>query len=244
MVHTYFNPAQTKDFIAQAPKTDGTFEIKYFGIHGFAGTARTILALSGAKFTSDVPEDWASEKPLAPFGVMPLLTETSADGKTKLQVAESDAIERYLSRKFGLMGKDGFEEVLINTFASNSQGLVSQILFKYWMVKDAELKAANKEPLITSNIVPWIKYHEEHLKANGANGHYVGDKVSLADVKTDFVISLIQSVSGEELVSEEKTPAIWKVRVELNKIEGLAAWKKTEEFKQLSEKNYAAIGFY
>jgi len=235
MVHAFFEPSQRAAFNALASRTDSTFEIKYFPIHGLAGIARTILAIAGAKFTTFNPEDWAAEKPHAPFGVMPLLVETSADGKTKLQIAESDAIERYLARKFGLLGADAFEDTLVNSFVSNTTGLQVHIFVKYFLVKDLELKAANKEPLITNNITPWIKYHEQHLKDNGASGHYVGNKVSLADLKTDMMIRLIQSMTGEELISESKTPALWKVRVELSKIEGVAAWKKTEQFKALND---------
>ncbi|KAG0063572.1 hypothetical protein BKA57DRAFT_457036 [Linnemannia elongata] len=244
MVHAFFDPAQTAAFNALATKKDSTFEVKYFGFHGLAGVTRTLLALSGCKFTSVNPEDWASEKPHTPFGVMPLLTETSADGKTTIHVAETGAIERYLARKFGLLGSDAFEEVLVNTFVSNNHSLQWAILSKYFIPKDPEVKAANKESLITSNIVPWIKYHEEHLSTNGGNGHYVGNKVSFADVTTDFVIGLIQGVTGEEFVSKTKTPAIWEVREKLNKIESVAAWKKTEEFKELNEKNFATLGFY
>ncbi|KAK3833579.1 MAG: hypothetical protein J3R72DRAFT_494835 [Linnemannia gamsii] len=244
MVHAFFNPAQAAVFNALAAKTDSTFEIKYFGIHGLAHNSRILLALSGAKFTSDIPEDWASEKPNAPFGVMPLLTETSADGKHTLHVSESEAIERYLARKFGFLGKDAFEEVLVNTFITNDNSLMNQLFAKYLIVKDVEVKAANKESLITDNIAPWIKNHEQHLKANGANGHYVGNKITLADVKTNFVISLIQSITGDDLISESKTPSLWEVRKQLDKAEGLAAWKATEDYKTLSEKNFAVLGFY
>ncbi|OAQ26282.1 hypothetical protein K457DRAFT_128348 [Linnemannia elongata AG-77] len=244
MVHAYFDPAQAAAFNALAAKKDSTFEIKYFNIHGLGGVSRTLLAISGNKFTSINPEDWASEKPLAPFGVMPLLTETSADGKTTIQIAESDAIERYLARKFGLLGSDAFEEVLVNTFVSNNHSLVNAFAGKYFAVKDPELKAANMELLITNNIAPWIKYHEQHLAANGSNGHYVGNKVSLADVTTDLLLGLIQGVTGEKLVSKSKTPAMWEVREKMNKIKGLSAWKQTKEFKTLSEKNFAALGFY
>ncbi|KAF9082361.1 hypothetical protein BGX23_012537 [Mortierella sp. AD031] len=115
------------------------------------------------------------------------------------------------------------EGTLVNTFVSHDTALINQIFSKYATVRDAEVKAANKEPLISNNIVPWVKYHEEHLQGNGANGHY--------------------SLTGEDLVSEEKTPAIWRVRVELDKVEGVAAWKKTEEYKLFSEKNLALLGF-
>ncbi|KAG0291273.1 hypothetical protein BGZ97_005941, partial [Linnemannia gamsii] len=112
MVHAFFNPAQAAAFNALATKRDSTFEVKYFDIHGLAHITRLLLAISGQKFKSTNPADWAAEKPLAPFGHMPLLIETSADGKTTLQIAESDAIERYLARKLGLLGSDAFEEVL------------------------------------------------------------------------------------------------------------------------------------
>ncbi|KAG0041310.1 hypothetical protein BGZ89_007531, partial [Linnemannia elongata] len=163
---------------------------------------------------------------------------------TTIQIAESDAIERYLARKFGLLGSDAFEEVLVNTFVSNNHSLVNAFAGKYFAVKDPELKAANMELLITNNIAPWIKYHEQHLAANGSKGHYVGNKVSLADVTTDLLLGLIQGVTGEELVSKSKTPAMWEVREKMNKIKGLSAWKQTKEFKTLSEKNFAALGFY
>lgn len=244
MVHSFFNPAQSANVNALAGRRDSTFNVTYFGIHGLGGVTRTLLAISGQKFTTTNPEDWATEKPKAPFGQMPLLTETSADGKTTIQIAESDAIERYLSKKFGLLGSDAFEEILVNTFVSNIQALQSMILIKYMTVKDPEIKAASKEALITNNIAPWVKNHEQHLAANGSNGHYVGNKVTLADVKATFLISLIQCVTGEELVSKSKTPAIWAVREELDKIENVAAWKKTEMYKELSEKNFAALGFY
>lgn len=83
MVHAFFNPTQAATFNEVAPRKDSTFEVSYFGIHGLAHTVRTILAVSGAKFTSYVPEDWASEKPKKPFGVIPTLKETSVDGKVK-----------------------------------------------------------------------------------------------------------------------------------------------------------------
>ncbi|KAG0047096.1 hypothetical protein BGZ90_008007, partial [Linnemannia elongata] len=145
---------------------------------------------------------------------------------------------------FGLLGSDAFEEVLVNTFVSNNHSLVNAFAGKYFAVKDPEFKAANMELLITNNIAPWIKYHEQHLAANGSNGHYVGNKVSLADVTTDLLLGLIQGVTGEELVSKSKTPAMWEVREKMNKIKGLSAWKQTKEFKTLSEKNFAALGFY
>ncbi|KAG0269595.1 hypothetical protein BGZ95_002010 [Linnemannia exigua] len=247
MVHPFFNPAQAAAFDALAPKTDSTFEVRYFHVHGQGGMSRTLIAIGtgGHSRLTNVHEgDWPEHKPTTPFGVMPLLTETSADGKTKLQIAESDSIERYLARKFGLFGNgSAFEEVLVNTFANNTQALIMEIFNKFALVEDAEVKAANKGSLITDHIARWIKHHEEHLQANGANGHYVGNKVTLADVKTEYVISMILGVSGDELVSAEKTPAIWRIREEMDKVEGVAAWKASEEYKSLDKENFEFLAY-
>ncbi|KAF9128603.1 hypothetical protein BGW39_004899 [Mortierella sp. 14UC] len=244
MVHPYFDLAQTTAFNTLAHKTDSTFEIRYFHVHGMGAMSRTIITIGGGKLANVHAEDWAIFKPTAPFGAMPLLTETPADGKTRLQIAESDAIEHYLARKFGLFGNGSvFEEVLVESFASNTQALINEIFDKYTIIQDPAVKAANKGPLIGHHIARWIKHHEEHLQANGANGHYVGNKATLADVKTDYVITIIQAMTGEALVSENKTPAIWRVRQEMDKIESVAAWKASEEYKSISKDNYTLLGY-
>ncbi|KAG0284301.1 hypothetical protein BGZ96_011312 [Linnemannia gamsii] len=247
VAHPFFNPAQAPAFNALAEKTDSNFEIRYFHVHGQGGIARTLIVIGTHDHTrlKNVFEyDWAEYKPTTPFGVMPLLTETSADGKTKLQVAESDAIERYLARKFGLFGNGtAFEKVLVNTFANSTQGLIMSIFDTYGLIEDPATRTKNKGPLITIKITPWIKYHEQHLQANGANGHYVGNSVTLADVKTDYVISMIQGLSGEELISKEKTPAIWRIRQEIDKIEGVAEWKASEEYKSIGKENFDFLGY-
>ncbi|KAK3840959.1 MAG: hypothetical protein J3R72DRAFT_446206 [Linnemannia gamsii] len=247
MVHAYFNPTQAAAFNALASKTDSTFQVKYFKIHGSGAISRILIVIGTGghnQLSNAYEDDWSEYKPTTPFGLMPLLTETSADGKTKLQIAESDAIERYLARKFGLFGNGtAFEEVLVNTFASHSLALLNQIVNKWAYLEDPQVRAVNKGPLVTDQIAPWIKYHEKHLQANGANGHYVGNKVTLADVKTDYVITMILAMTGEELVSESKTPAIWRVRQEMNKIESVAAWRASEEYKILSKGNFDMLAY-
>ncbi|KAF9110920.1 hypothetical protein BGW39_004528, partial [Mortierella sp. 14UC] len=142
MVHPFFNPAQAAAFNALAPKTDSSFEVRYYHLHGLGGMSRTLIVIGTgghSRLTNVHASDWPEYKTTTPFGVMPLLTETSADGKTKIQIAESDAIERYLARKFGLFGNGSvFEEVLVNTFANNTQALILEIFNKFALVEDAE----------------------------------------------------------------------------------------------------------
>ncbi|KAF9347613.1 hypothetical protein BGX26_000911 [Mortierella sp. AD094] len=241
-VHPYFDPAQAAAFNELALKRDSTFELKYFGLHGFGAINRTILAASGAKFTNIVPADWAAEKPLAPFGVIPLLKETSADGKTTINVAESDAIERYLAKKFGMAGDNAFEETVINSYVNNTNALMMNVFMNYFRIKDPVLKAEAKEQLANGSFATWAKLNEQHLVANGSNGHFVGNKTTLADIKAAYVLAIIQSIK-EDAITEESYPALFKVKTTVDSIPSLKAWRATEEYKAFSERNLAILGF-
>jgi len=256
MVHAYFNSENAEAFKAVSTKTDSKFEIFYFGLHGLAFTTRTILAISGADFKTTAPAEgtWVPKyKPLTPFGVMPVLRETSADGKHVLNLSESDAIDRYLSRKFGYLGQNAYEEMIINSFVSSSQSISFAIVQKYLTIRDnPELKAENKTKLLAGPVPDWIRYHETHLSENEAavrkgekhgNGHYVGESFSMADVKTLFVMNLIRGMTGDDLITKEKTPALWKVKENIEAKESHKAWAATEDYKAISEQNLKVLGF-
>ncbi|KAF9336593.1 hypothetical protein BG006_008054 [Podila minutissima] len=242
MVHAFFNPAQAATFNEVAPRKDSTFEVSYFGIHGLAHVVRTTLAVSGAKFTSYVPEDWASEKPKKPFGVMPTLKETSVDGKV-VEIAEGDAIARYLARKFGYMGTNAFEETVINQFVSSTNSVANSIFLKYFSAKDPEAKAEVKSKLLTDTIQPWMRNHEQHLADNGSNGHYLGSTLSLADIVTAVQISMINGLFGADTITEEKNPALVKVQTSVLSTPSYIAWTQTDSFKTLAAANKERIGF-
>lgn len=257
MVHKYLDPANAKTFDALALKTDSKFDLYYFGVHALGATCRTILAISGANFETTAPanDTWVTQyKPMTPFGVMPILRETSMDGSLILNITESDAIERYLSRKFGYLGKTPYEEMVINMFNCSNQWMMNNLFQKYFSVSEnPELKAENKAKLVSTQIPDWIKYHEQHLSENPVavaqgqkhgNGHYVGDNYSLADLKTVFLIDSIQGMTGEGLISSEKTPALWKVKQVVEEKDSVKAWKETAAYKEISEHNYTAMGYY
>ncbi|KAG0090026.1 hypothetical protein BGZ92_003816 [Podila epicladia] len=242
MVHAFFNPAQSATFNEIAPRKDSTFEVHYFGIHGLGHNIRTILAVSGAKFTSFVPEDWASEKPKKPFGLMPTLKETSVDGKV-LEIAEGDAIARYLSRKFGYLGTNAFEEAVIDQFVSSSRSTLGAITTKFFDAKTPEAKAEVKTALMERHIEAWLINHERHLTDNGSNGHYLGEALSLADVTTATLVDLINGLWGKDAITEKTHPAIWKVYANILKTPSYVAWTQTESFKTLDEGNKKVLGY-
>ncbi|KAF9404465.1 hypothetical protein BGZ76_006971 [Entomortierella beljakovae] len=95
-----------------------------------------------------------------------------------------------------------------------------------------------------SNIPEWIKFHEKHLKENGSNGHYVGDQLSIADIKTASVIEHLIRLTGDDvLISEELTPAIMAVKTNLEKNPKYAEWRASEQYQEFTAKNIGFIGF-
>ena len=88
----------------------------------------------------------------------------------------------------------------------------------------------------------WVQYHEQHLAANGSNGHIVGDKLTLADIKIAKMIEITLALFPDSL-SKEAHPAILKVKETIDEVPNLKAWRATDDFKALTEKNMTALGF-
>ncbi|KAF8925217.1 hypothetical protein BGZ58_001002 [Dissophora ornata] len=228
MSQAVFNHSNKALFNEVGPKQDSTFEILYFGLFGLSATFLDMLAISGVEFTTVRPENWPSEKAKTPFGCLPILREMTSDGKV-LEICESEAIERYLGQKFGLMGDDLYE----HTF----------FYFRYVTPKDPIPKAEAREKFANETLPHWVAMHEKHLRANGSNGHYLNNKLTMADLKTSLIVRIAQSMTGDDIVSESKTPAVWKVKTEVEKIPNLQKWKQTEQYRALAEKNKMILGF-
>lgn len=93
-------------------------------------------------------------------------------------VAECKVIEQYLARKHGFLGKNSYEHTLVNSFVSSTGGLWDDLLFGTLNVQvSAEMKQEIIAGFVSKKIPNWIRIHEQHLAANGRNGHYVGDQV-------------------------------------------------------------------
>lgn len=90
-----------------APK----YKLNYFNACGKAEVIRWILVYADQDFEDHRLEmiDWLRLKPTAPFETLPFL---EIDGKT---LGGSLSVQRYLAKRFGLAGKDPFEEAQIDS---------------------------------------------------------------------------------------------------------------------------------
>ncbi|KAF9290747.1 hypothetical protein BGZ68_006144 [Mortierella alpina] len=242
---TIFDRSNKTVFNDVGSKNDGAYELHYFGLLGRAATIRMILALTGAKCKSVPPSNWPAEKPLTPFGSLPILRETGSNGNT-IEVSESEAIERYLGEKYHLNGDDLYERTVVNTFLCSNASFLSQLFLCFGTVSDPVEKAKGRDQLVSKTIPNWVKTHEKHLQTmNGANGgpYYLGTKLTVADLKCALIASVIQTLTGATIISEDKTPALWGLKAEVNKIPNLHAWMQTEEYQRMVETNVSMLGF-
>ncbi|KAF9949939.1 hypothetical protein BGZ70_001571, partial [Mortierella alpina] len=119
-------PTQVLAAASDASK-DSTYQLLYFGLHGRGELIRTLLAYHGAKF-EELTLDWPAMKKDTPFGVLPVVYETTTDG-TILELAEAQAIERHLAHKFQLLGANSWEAHLVDRYYTSIETL-SNLFFK------------------------------------------------------------------------------------------------------------------
>ncbi|CAO3567875.1 unnamed protein product [Mortierella alpina] len=153
-------------------------------------TPELLSTLELLEYTRLKPDWFVHDKPLTKFGTLPILHEISADCKTVIEHAEALAIELRLARRFNLLGANAFEESQIMSFFSNTRAI---------MHRHEDVKV---------------------LKENGSTGFYIGDKVTLAEIKT--AVAVDQLLNGlyvfkgfegiKKLITPELTPNPWKVR--------------------------------
>ncbi|KAG0370316.1 hypothetical protein BC939DRAFT_449196 [Gamsiella multidivaricata] len=240
-------PTVTKastDALAEAAKsTNSTFQLLYFPLHGRGELIRDILAYSGAKW-EELPVDWPVQKPQTPFRVVPIVYEHTSSG-TILELAESNAIERYLALKFNLLGSNIWEEHLVNRYYYSTDVLYQGFVPRVAAAKP-EVRAEEAKKFYEEVLSKWITIHEEHLRQNGDNGHYVGHRVTLADLKTVSVINrilLLVPKGVEAPLSAELTPSLWKVKQNAESHPSLAAWKQSQRSQELDSNTKARFGF-
>lgn len=75
--------------------------LTYFNIEAAAEKVRLALVMTGTEFEDKRInfDEWGALKPTTPYGQLPLMTVTSADGTTKT-FAQSVAMMRWVARKF------------------------------------------------------------------------------------------------------------------------------------------------
>ncbi|KAF9348569.1 hypothetical protein BGX34_002399, partial [Mortierella sp. NVP85] len=150
-----------------------TYKLEYFTVSGVGAVSRDLLAYGGVEWEDAVITKYPPENG-SPFGVFPVLHIRTADG-LEVKLAEALVIEQYLAKRFGLLGDNEWEEQLIRMLHSSTMYFRERHFMRVvWNFKDR--MDTTFDTFMTQALPVWIETHTKHLKDNGSNGHYVGQK--------------------------------------------------------------------
>jgi glutathione S-transferase len=172
-------------------RSSATYKLTYFDMVGRAAPIRLLFAQAGQRY-EDVRvqyPDWPALKSTLTLGALPVL-EITQNGK-KTTVAQSNAIERYLARKFNLAGRDELESARIDMINEQVVDIFNALTDCYKAIKfkraDSELKRVELAKLLDETVLAMLKpietLYEENQRESGNSGYLVGREVSHADLK-------------------------------------------------------------
>ncbi|KAF8937348.1 hypothetical protein EDD21DRAFT_423606 [Dissophora ornata] len=218
-----------------------SYRLLYWDVASVGATPRDILTYGKAIWSNQIPldEEWGTDKLPTPFGVMPILNVIAPNGK-EVFITESIVIDHYLAKKFGLLGNNEWEELTIKGIYNNIHYLRERSFMNVtWTYEDKRKVAL--ESFMEKSLPNFIADHEFHLKANGSNGHYVGNKLSLADIHLANVIDHFSHLpSGKAITAEfQKSKTLWKVKEVVEQNAEISAWRATDECKALASGSVA-----
>jgi len=171
-----------------------SYKLTYFKIKGLAEPIRMIFAVAGVAY-EDVriaQEEWPLVKEKFEYGQLPIL---EVDGK---QLAQSNAICRFLAKKFDLNGAGDWEAAKIDELADVLVDFRGEWR-KYFMEKDPVKKEELLGTLLGTTSPKYLGKVEAFKTAN-AGDFLVGDKLSWIDIQYAHFLEMFVKTSGPEVV--------------------------------------------
>jgi len=167
-------------------KSTPTLKLTYFGGRGRAETTRIMLKHSefpfeDIRFPTDEDASWKSIKEEQPYGQLPVLTVSVGDENTL--IAQSHAIEFYVAELTGMNGgRDLLDRTRVQMISHGVDDLYEDFARAFW--GDEKEKGPKMELYFANKFLKFSGYMEKLLKSNnGGKGFFVGDDVTLADIK-------------------------------------------------------------
>lgn len=185
-------------------------KLKYFNARGAAETCRVLLAIGGEEY-DDIRYDWTP-------GTMKseAFADAKASGELKLNlnrapvlvvdgvsIGQSKAIERFLAKRFGLMGKSPVEEALIDCMAEHCRDVRDAAARKGFSAfargKTDEEKRVAREEWFTVDFPAMLgKINDAVQETSKTKGFAVGSSLTLADVAIWSMLSECQDSDKED----------------------------------------------
>ncbi len=185
--------------------TSPAYKLIYFPIEGRAEFTRLLFRYANVEFEDFTfpRESWPALKqdPKIKFGQVPVL---EINGKS---VAQSSAINRYLSQKFGFLPTDPEAALPIEELYAF---ITSDLADKHSaanVIKDPEAQEEYRKDFFENLLPKKLAYLERILEGN-TTGFLVGDKITLADLA---LVDFAQKVLYSKTFGDRARPALEKV---------------------------------
>ena len=182
------------------------YKLTYFNLRALAETSRYLFALAHQPYEdyryptapagSTARPGFDEIKESLPFGQVPILQVGGEDGPV---IAQSKAIERFLARRFGLMGGNDIEAALVDSIG---EALVD-CLAAYRKVQDSP---ANKAGYWNGAFHTTLRYinrlANQHSRSADRNT-LVGSGITLADARLFHFLSLFDDQASVTSVVDQ-----------------------------------------
>jgi glutathione S-transferase len=159
---------------------------------------RLALFVAGADFEDHRLERaaWPALKPLTPFGGLPTL---EAAGKPA--VSQSNAILGYVGREYGLLPKDAWEALRLESLLCAAEELRAAVANTFGIADPEELKRRRAE-LVAGPIRSWAANTEKQIIGPYAGGA----QISIADLKLFVVIGWLKKGALDHVPTDVLAP--------------------------------------
>ena len=183
--------------------TSPKYRLVYFHTQGRAEVCRYMFALAHQPFVDErIPEPanattrptFDALKPSLPFGQLPVLyIDGGKDGSIVL--AQSHAIERFLARRFELMGHSDVEQQLVDSVME----ALTDLSLAYRRSRQDE---ATRTGFLSQTVPTFLQQLDRLAQRHGSHCTLVGESLTLADVLVyhNFSIPIAEQPAMNQLV--------------------------------------------
>ena len=179
---------------------------------------RLALHLAGVDFEDNrIPRDaWPSLKPKTPFGSLPIF---EVEGKPA--VSQSNAILGHVGRRYGLLPKDEWEALRLESLLSACEDL-RHAVNKTVGIKDPEEVKRKRAEFVESVLTPWAANMEKQVVGPFAGG----SDISVADVKLFVVLGAFTGGVYDHIPTDVLSafPKLEKLHASVKAHPKVAAW--------------------
>ena len=217
-------------------ETPRSFELKYFDARGAAETSRIIFAIADEEYIDTryeitpgtmVAPDFVKAKERGELDMnlarAPLLVADSG-----AMIGQSKAIERFLAKKFGLMGSSDIEAAQIDCIAEHCRDVQTAQRNKGFSFfnreKSEEEKAAARKEWFETDMPTMLEKIEKSITLTSAkSGFAVGSSNSYADVA---IFSLLKDCldSEDSMKAAEKCDNLLSISKRISNDEKVLKW--------------------